>query len=132
MEHRPYSAPVDTPIASLSGPTVFTAWSLPDSDAIGVSTGAEYGLCSIGTLLSLVLTVAGLLARRPALAGSAAAVAAVTTGLAAYASATIAGHGLNLEAGPPITAGCAAVLTITLVYARSRLVVESRCRNLES
>lgn len=108
-----------------AGPTVFTAWSLPDSGAIGVSTGAEYGLCSIGTLLSLVLTVAGLLALRPAMVTSAAVAAAVATGLAGYACVTVTGHDLNLEAGPPITAGCAAVLTITLVCARSRLVVES-------
>ena len=115
-----------------TGPTVFTAWSLPDSDAIGVSTGAEYGLCSIGGVLALVLTVTALTALRPALAGLAALAAAATTALGAYAIVTIIRHGLDLEAGPPVTVGSAAVLTITLVRARSWLAREKRWRNVES
>lgn len=115
-----------------TGPTVFTAWSLPDSDAIGVSTGAEYGLCSIGGVLALMLTVAALAALRPALATLAALAAAATAALGAYGIVTIIGHGLDLEAGPPVTVGCAAVLTITLVRARSWTARGNRWRNLES
>lgn len=104
-----------------AGPTVFTAWSLPDSDAIGVSTGAEYGLCSIGGVLALVLTLAALATLRPSLATVGALVAAGTAALGAYAIVTIAGHGLNVEAGAPVTAVGAVVLTITLVRVRARL-----------
>lgn len=118
--------------AGCAGPGVFTAWSLPDSDAIGVSTGAEYGLCSIGGVLALVLTIAAAVTLRPAVATLAALVAAVTTGLGAYAIVTIVRHGLNLEAGAPVTVGCAAVLTVTLISSRSRLASGSRWRNLES
>lgn len=115
-----------------TGPTVFTAWSLPDSDAIGVSTGAEYGLCSLGGVLALALTVAALATLRPALAALAALTAAATTALGAYAILSVIRHGLNLEAGVPVTVGCAAVLTITLVRARSRLARGTQWRNLES
>lgn len=104
------------------GPAVFTAWSLPDSDVIGVSTGAEYGLCSIGGVLALVLTAAALATLRPSLAALGALVAAVTAALGAYAIVTIARHGLNVEAGAPVTVCGAAVLTITLVRVRARLV----------
>jgi len=104
-----------------AGPVMFTAWSLPDSDAIGVSTGAEYGLCSIGGVLALVLTMAALITLRPALAALGGLVAAATTALGAYAIVTITRHGLDLEAGAPVAVGCAAVLTITLVRTRSRL-----------
>jgi len=111
---------------------VFTAWSLPDSDAIGTSTGAEYGLCSIGGVLALVLTVAATGTLRPALATAGSLAAAATTALAAYAIVTIARHGLNVEAGAPVTAGGAGVLTITLIGVRSRLATGNRWRNLES
>lgn len=115
-----------------AGPSVFTAWSLPDSDAIGVSTGAEYGLCSIGGVLALVLTVAALATLRPSLATAGALAAAVTAALGAYAIVTIARHGLNVEAGAPVTACGAAVLTITLIRVRSRLASGTRWRTLES
>lgn len=115
-----------------AGATVFTAWSLPDSDAIGVSTGAEYGLCSIGGVLAPALTAAALGTLRPALATLATLVAAATTALGVYAIVTVIRHGLDLEAGPPVTVGSAAVLTITLVRARSRLATGSTWRSLES
>jgi hypothetical protein len=115
-----------------AGPTTFTAWSLPDSDAIGVSTGAEYGLCSIGALAALALTVVALITVRPGVATAAALMAAATTALGAYAITTVAGHGLNLEAGVPTTVACGVVLTVTLAYARSRLASGTRWRNLES
>jgi hypothetical protein len=114
------------------GTTTFTAWSLPDSDAIGVSTGAEYGLCSIAALAALVLTIVALITARPGVATAAALAAAVATALGAYAITTVAGHGLNLEAGVPTTVGCGVVLTVTLTYARSRLASGTRWRNLES
>ena len=115
-----------------AGPTVFTAWSLSDSDAIGVSSGAEYGLCALGGVLALVLTVTALATLRSSITGLAALVAAVTTVLGAYAIVTVVRHGLDLEAGPPVAVGCAGVLTITLIRVRSRLANGSRWRNLES
>lgn len=115
-----------------AGPAVFTAWSLPDSDVIGVSTGAEYGLCSIGGVLALVLTIAALAALRPSLATGGALVAAVTAALGVYAIVTIARHGLNVEAGAPVTAVGSGVLTITLIRVRSRLASGTRWRTLES
>lgn len=109
-----------------AGAVPYTGWSLPDSDVIGVSAGAEYGLTTLGGLLAVLLAIVVLVTGRPVPALIAAAIAAATTLLAGYSVSTVLRHGLDLQAGLPVTVCCAAGLTATLVFTRARLVTGAR------